>query len=264
MRYRERVVVVTGAAGGIGRALCMQLGREGAHLGLIDIDAVALERLQNDLTAAGFCCAAAHADVGSREQARAAVRSLEAKLGTADILIAAAGICRLSPIDDLRTDQLDEMMRVNFFGTAFVVEAVLPQMIERRNGHIVGVASLAASCPLPFESAYCASKAAVATYLQSLRAPLRRRGIKVTVAYLGFVKTALLDNLLAETGAPPPPGTVGAEKVAVKLSDGIRRGARVIRFPASTAWLARIAGWLPAALYDWVMIRIAARLRLPH
>lgn len=264
MRYREQVVVVTGAAGGIGRALCMRLGREGARLGLIDKNAVALEKLQNDLTAAGFRCTSANADVGNRDQARAAIRSLEAKLGPVDILVAAAGICAISPIDDPRIGQLEEMVRVNLLGTAFVVEAVLPQMIERRRGHIAGIASLAASCPLPFESAYCASKAAVAAYLESLRAPLRRRGITITVAYLGFVKTALLDSLLEETGAPPPPGTVDADKAAAKISDGIRRGARVIRFPASTACLVRMAGWLPAALYDWVMIRIAARLKLPH
>lgn len=263
MRHRDQVVLVTGAAGGIGRALCMRLGEQGARLALIDKDTAALHELQEELQRAGLHCASASADVASREQVRAAIQSLETELGAADILITAAGICGVSPVEDLRVPQLEEILKVNFLGMVFVIEAVLPGMIGRRRGHIVGISSLAAVCPLPFESAYCASKSAVATYLHSLRAPLRRRGVDVTIAYPGFVRTALLDSVVAQTATSLPPGTIEADEAAEKICAAIRRGARVTCFPWHTHWLARCASLLPPAMQDWVMTRIAASLGLP-
>jgi len=261
---RNQVVVVTGAAGGIGRALCMNLGRQGAWLALIDKDAAALDELKDELQRAGLHCASASADVASREQVRAAVQSLEAELGAADILITAAGICGVSLVEDLRVAQLEEMLKVNFLGMVFAIDAVLPGMLSRRRGHIVGISSLAAVCPLPFESAYCASKAAVATYLHTLRASLRRRGIAVTIAYPGFVRTALLDGVVAQTATTSlPPGTIEAGEAADKICAAIRRGARVTCFPWHTHWLSRGASLLPPVLHDWVMTRIAARFGLP-
>jgi short-subunit dehydrogenase len=263
VRRCDQVVLVTGAAGGIGRALCLNLGRHGARLALVDKDAAALQQLQEALQRDDIRCASANADVASRDQVRAAIQSLERELGAADILITAAGICGVSVVEDLRVPQLEEMLKVNFLGMVFAIDAVLPGMISRRQGHIVGISSLAAVCPLPFESAYCASKSAVATYLHTLRAPLRRRGIGLTVVYPGFVRTPLLDGVVAETATSLPPGTIGADEAAEKICAAIRRRARVACFPWHTHWLARCASLLPPAMQDWVMTRIAASLGLP-
>ena len=108
--------------------------------------------------------------------------------------------------------KLEEIIQVDFFGTIYAIEAVLPEMLSRASGQIVGIASLAAVRAIPFESAYCASKAALAIYLESLRPPLRRRGVRVTTIFPGFVRTPLLQNLLAESGASPPPACSSRRK----------------------------------------------------
>jgi short-subunit dehydrogenase len=264
VQFLDRVVLVTGAAGGIGRALCLRLGRDGARLALVDRNESALEKLQQELKAAGIRCASAVADVRVRDDIRAAVEKLRADLGPVDILVAGAGLCGFSVLDDLKVPQLVEIVEVNFLGVVYAIEAVLPEMLSRGSGQIVGIASLAAVRALPFESAYCASKAALATYLESLRPPLRRRGVKVTTVFPGFVRTPLLENLLASSGASAPRGVVEPEAAAEIITSAIRRGRRVSCFPWSTSRLVHASRWLPPAVYDWIMTRVAARVPLPY
>ena len=115
-------------------------------------------------------------DVREREQVRRAVQEIVGALGPADILIPCAGVCRASTVDDLKIAELEEIVRINFLGMIYVVEAVLPTMLQRRSGHIVGISSMAGLRGIPFEPAYSASKAAVAAYLESLRSELRQGG----------------------------------------------------------------------------------------
>ena len=264
MQFRDRVVFVTGASGGMGRALCSLLGREGAILGLLDRNEAGLQKQQEELESFKVRCASAVVDVRSRDNMRSAVAALAEKLGPADILIAAAGICGISFVDDLRVEQVEEIIQINFLGTVYALEAVLPEMLKRGSGQIVGIASMTAIIAIPFESAYGASKAAVRSYLESLRPSLRRRGVKVTTVYPGFVQTPLLTNLLAKTGAASPPGVVQVDVAARKIVAAIRKGSRESYFPFSTTMLVRIARCLPAFLYDRVMTRVAKRIPLPY
>jgi short-subunit dehydrogenase len=261
---RDRVVVVTGAAGGIGSALCVRLGRDGARLGIVDRNAAGLAGVQHQLDDAGIRCAAATADVGRRDEVHAAIAGLTRVLGPADVLVAAAGISAISTVDDLRVPLIQEIIQVNFLGMVFAIEAVLPEMLERGRGQIVGLVSLSAVCPLPFESAYSASKAAVAAYLQALRPPLRRRGVEVTSIFPGIVRTTLLQQLLDESGGRPPSASVSPAEAAGHIAAAIRRGRRVAFFPPGVCWPARLAGRLPPAAFDWVITRVAASMRLPH
>jgi short-subunit dehydrogenase len=264
VEIRDRVVFVTGASGGIGRALCAQLGREGAILGLLDRDGAGLERQQQELKDGGVRCATAVVDVRSRQQTHAAIASLTTELGPADILVLAAGICGISLVDDLRVEQLEEIVQVNFLGAVYALEAVLPDMLRRGSGQIVGMCSMTSIIAIPFESAYGASKSALKSYLESLRPTLRRRGVLVTMVFPGFVQTPLLANLLVKTGATTPPGVMPAEAAVRKIVTAIRRGSRISIFPLSTAILVRCARCLPAFLYDRVMTRLARRTQLPY
>jgi short-subunit dehydrogenase len=264
MRFRERVALVTGAASGIGRALCRQLGREGAALGLVDRNAAALEPLQAELSAAGVRCASAVADVRSRDQIRRAVEEVTQPLGPADLLIPSAGICGLSHIEDLNIPLLEEIVQVNFLGVVYTLEAVLPSMLARGRGHVVGIASLAALRAIPFESAYCASKAALAAYLEGLRPTLRRRGIHLTTVYPGFVQTPLLENLLAASRSRAPASVMEPDAAALVILAAVHRRSRETSFPRTTGLMMRAARLMPAGLYDWVMTRIATRIPLPY
>jgi short-subunit dehydrogenase len=263
MDFRERVILVTGAASGIGRALCRQLGSAGARLGLVDRDEAGLERFCSELEAAGVRTALAAADVRKQQEVRSAVASLTERLGPVDVLIPCAGICGFEVVDDLNVPQVENMLQINFLGVVYAIDAVLPSMLQRRSGRIVGIASLAAVRAIPFEPAYCASKAGLAAYLEGLRPALRRRGVEVTTIFPGFVRTPLLDGLMA-AGQTKAPGAIDADTCAGKIIAAVRRGKRVASFPRRTSWLVSLARFLPPLLYDRIMTRMAARIKLPY
>jgi short-subunit dehydrogenase len=264
LHFYNRVVLVTGAANGMGRALCLKIGREGGHVGMIDRDAANLGTLSAELKEVNATCFPAVADVGDRNQCRTAIKRITAALGPVDILIAAAGTCDIINFDDLQIPTLEDTLRVNFLGVVYAIESVLPEMLQRGDGRIVVLVSLTAFVALPFENAYSASKAAVAAYLQSLRPPLRRRGIQVVSVYPGFVRTALLQRLVERTNGRVPLGSLSAETAAERIVSGIRRNRRVIVFPRRTVWPVYLMRLLPAAIQDQIVTRISAGQNMPY
>ena len=151
MRSTEQVVVISGAASGIGLELGRLFAQRGASVGLIDRDTTGLEAFASELRKNGARCATAAADVRQREQVQDAVVRIVATTGPADILIPCAGICRASTVDDPRIAELEDIVRINFLGMVYLVEAALPAMLERGSGHIVGISSMAGLRGIPFE-----------------------------------------------------------------------------------------------------------------
>jgi short-subunit dehydrogenase len=256
MRLKESVVVVTGAASGMGRALCQELGRAGARLGLLDRDAAGLDSLAGELEAEGVLCALAVADVRDRAAVREAIHRLADRLGPIDVLAACAGITGATLVEDLAVPETEAILEVNFLGVAHAIDAVLPGMLARGRGQIVALASLAGCRGVPFSAGYCASKAALINYLEALRPALRRRGVFVTTVLPGFVRTPLLEN--ARVRAPVAAMEPG--EAARHIVRAIRKKSRVYAFPTGTRLGIALLGWLPPALYDWCMVRGAARI----
>jgi short-subunit dehydrogenase len=256
MRLRNRVAVVTGAASGIGRALCPLLAQEGARLGLLDRNAEGLASLAEELRAKGVCCATASADVRDRRATREAIEALAGQLGPVDLLVACAGITGTTLVDDLAVEETEAILRVNLLGVAHAIDAVLPGMLARRGGQIVALSSLAGCRGMPFSAAYSASKAALAAYLESLRPALRRRGIAVTTVFPGFVRTPLMQSAAVQ----PPVPMLEPEQAARYVLHAILRRRRVYSFPWSTSLAVRFLSWLPAGVYDWMMARGAAKI----
>ena len=123
---------------------------------MIDRDATNLGTLGAELKEANATCFAVVADVGDRDQHRAAIKKIITALGPVDILIAAAGICDITNFDDLQIPKLEDILRINFLGVVYAIDSVLPEMLQRGNGRIVVLVSLASFVPLPFENAYSA------------------------------------------------------------------------------------------------------------
>jgi short-subunit dehydrogenase len=153
---------------------------------------------------------------------------------------------------------METILRVNVLGVVYALEAVLPDMLSRQSGQIVALSSLAGCRGMPFSAAYSASKAALMTYLESLRPPLRRRGIAVTTVLPGFVRTPLMAGALVQ----PPMAMMEPEDAARHILRAIRRRSRVYAFPWSTSLLLSVLRWLPPWLYDWCMARGADHI--PH
>jgi short-subunit dehydrogenase len=263
MQSTEQVVIITGAAGGIGQELCRLFARRGDRIGLVDRDKSKLEAFADELRQAGVRCARAAVDVRQREKVHDAVRQIVSALGPADILIPCAGICRASTVDDLKISELEEIVGINFLGMVYVIEAVLPSMLERNSGQIAGISSMAGVRGIPFEPAYSASKAAVAAYLESLRCELRPRGITITTVFPGYVQTPLLDEINGMMGADMSGGKAFTPNAAAaRIAEGLERRSSYIYFPRPLGLSVRLSRLMPPRMYDRVMRRMFSRFSI--
>jgi NADP-dependent 3-hydroxy acid dehydrogenase YdfG len=250
----DKVVVVTGATGGIGTALCRFLARHRCRLGLLSRTPAKLEKLASELRGVAANLSAQQVDVRDRESVSSALAGMERELGAVDVLIHNAGDARLTDARAPSLDDLDEMLRVNYLGGVYAVAAVLPSMLARGNGHVVAISSLGARRALPWCAGYAASKVALATYLESLRPALRPRGIRVTTVYSGFVRTAMSESLPFRI----PILMMKPEMAAEKIVRAIVKGRREAAFPWYEAACMGMLRRLPASLYDG-LIAIAGR-----
>jgi short-subunit dehydrogenase len=251
----SRVIVVTGAAHGIGRATAMALGARGDRVGLIDRDAKALAEVAGAIGKAGGLAVAAAADVTDRAAVRAAMATLEEAVGPVDVVVCCAGVGGLTLLPDLDPPALRAMLEVNVVGVAHTIDAVLPGMMARGGGHIVGVSSVAGYRGLPWMASYSASKAALSAYLEGLRPALKRRGVTITTVCPGFVRTALT----ADTPFRKPVPMLEPDQAATYLLRAIDRRPRDYVFPRSTAFGMGLLRRMPDRVFDWMMDRAGPR-----
>jgi short-subunit dehydrogenase len=243
------VVLLTGAAHGIGRATALALAARGMPLGLIDLDGVGLAAVVQDLKERGATVAEAVADVTDREGLLRAVASIEAAIGPIEVLVACAGIGTLTLVPDLDTSTLRQTLEVNLVGVAQSIEAVLPGMVARGRGHIVGVASVAGYRGFPWMISYSASKAALIAYLEALRPGLRRRGVTVTTVCPGFVRTRMSTSVPYQR----PVKMLEPEEAARHLVRAVERRPRNCIFPWNMRIGLAILRHMPDGWFDRLM-----------
>jgi NAD(P)-dependent dehydrogenase (short-subunit alcohol dehydrogenase family) len=205
-RLAGRRAIVTGAGFGIGRAIALKLAGEGCDVGVLDLsdsDAHATCDLIGSLGRRGH---AACADVAMREDSRAALERLSAALGGVDILINNAGILRTAPFLETSPETWRQVMSINLDGVFHACQAVLPQMIARRSGVIINMASWTGKKGVPNHSAYATSKFAVIGLTQCIAAEVAPLGVRVNAVCPGIiVDTRMRDEaeaLNASQGLP--------------------------------------------------------------
>jgi short-subunit dehydrogenase len=239
--------MITGASSGIGRGLAVELARRGAKIGLVARRAELMEEAVREIEAAGSKALALPSDVQDAASMKAAADRLAAELGPIDILIANAGIGPTRDAAKISAEEVSNVINVNVIGASNSVAAVVPQMVARGSGQLVVISSLAAYRGLPRSAAYCASKAAVSAFFESLRLDLEPRGIDVTIIHPGFIKTPL---------------TAGREAqmpFLMELDDAVRKMARAIEkrrkrysFPWQLATIVRAGMVMPIWMYDQI------------
>ena len=252
-------VVITGAAGGIGRALAHRFGHAGARVALFDRDEEGLSALAEELAALGVEALPQPCDVTSLASCRAAFAATCERWGGIDTLIANAGITHLGPFVETDVDVIRRVLEVNFFGAVNCTKAALDSLIERR-GRIVVLSSVAGFAPLATRSGYAASKHALHGFFGSLRAELRGTGVGVTLVCPSFVRTAIGESALggdggrprmarSETGTPMDP-----ESVAETIFRAVSRGRRLVLI-SPIAKLSYLLTRCWPALYERSMLR---------
>ena len=245
MSFAGRVVCITGASSGLGWAMAREFARQGAKVGVLARREERLRQLCDEVRAATVTAEYAVADAADRTAVHAGLKSLADRLGPCDVLVANAGVGAHNTATDLNVPAAEQVIRTNLIAPMYAFEAVLPDMLRRRSGHLVGVSSMAAFKGLPTAAAYSASKAGLNAYLESIRITLRRKKIAVTTICPGFVKTEMTAN------TPWMPWVIEADVAARKMVRAIARRRKVYYFPRRMRVLMRVTGWLP----DWAMAK---------
>ncbi len=255
MDWSNQVVLITGASSGIGRELAFELARRGARLGLVARRSELLSEIISDLEPESRANAIAlPADVQDAQSMRAAAERLIAQFGRIDVLIANAGIGVTNPGAEFDAAKLASVINVNVIGAANSVGAVLPEMVQRRAGHLVAISSLAAYRGLPKSAAYCASKAGVSAMFESLRLDLASSGIDVTIIHPGFIKTPLTAGRQAKL-----PWLMEVNDAANKMLRAIEKRKKSYAFPWQLASIVRLGMIMPNFMYDWISSRNSFR-----
>ncbi|MFC0211618.1 3-ketoacyl-ACP reductase [Paenibacillus chartarius] len=195
MELKNRTALITGAGKGIGKAIALELAKEGVHLGLMARTAADLEALRDHVTSTyGVNVFTAAVDVANREEVDAGVQELLGKLGSADILINNAGTASFGTVAEMEPGTWERIVQVNLMGTYYVTRAVLPTMLRQNSGTIINIASTAGERGFATGSAYCASKFAVIGFTESLMQEVRKSNIRVTALNPSTVNTELAVN----------------------------------------------------------------------
>ncbi|MEH0196473.1 SDR family oxidoreductase [Caulobacter sp. CCNWLY153] len=196
MDIQGKVALVTGASSGIGEGVARKLAAAGVKVGLAARRIDTLNKIVDEITAAGGQATAIEMDVTDTAAVEAGVQSLVATYGSLDILLNNSGLMPLSDIDSLKTDEWRRMIDVNIQGVLNVTAAVLPTMIAQKNGHIFFTSSIAGRKVFKGLSVYCATKHAVSAFAEGLRMEIApKHNIRVTSLQPGAVATELYDHI---------------------------------------------------------------------
>ena len=225
--------LVTGAASGIGRAISLQLAREGANLFLIDINEPALTGVVEEIRDLGMEAFGRVCDVADSREVSAAVAELLARWGGVDILVNNAGITYYGRTDRMSAAHWDRLMRVNLLSHIQFTRELLPSLLARREAHVLNVCSVLGVIGMPKVTAYCTSKFAMVGFSESLRNELGRQGLGVTALCPGFVSTNLFTNAPLEKSSeehklPPRWICTTPERVAQAAVKAIYRNRRLV------------------------------------
>ena len=237
-----KVVAITGASSGIGKATAVLLASRGAKLVLAARGEEKLSSLETDIRRAGGEASSLVVDVTRRQDLQQLVETTQHHYGRLDVLVSSAGAMPIGPLDDLAVDDWVQMVDVNLKGLLFGIAAALPLFRAQGQGHFVNIASTAARRTTPNQAVYSATKAAVLALSDGLRQELAGK-LRVTAISPGFTETNFLDHVRDEAlkaqmqeasskFAMSPEAVAQAISYAVEQPSAINVGEIVLRSTA--------------------------------
>ena len=273
--FDGRVVAITGAASGIGRALAEELAQRGAHLALADIDDVGLAETVARCEGAGVKVTSQRVDVADRDAVHAWADAVVDDHGTVNMIVNNAGVALGATIDSMSYEDFEWLMGINFWGVVNGTKAFLPHLQAAGEGHVVNVSSVFGLISVPSQSAYNAAKFGVRGFTDALRMELDvlSCGVSATTVHPGGIKTNIARNARIDESAAELAGSVeeareGFDKVAItspaKAARHILRAVERDRrrtLIGPDAKLIDLVSRLPAAVYQRVVVLGAKRRR---
>lgn len=246
--FKGRVVWITGASSGIGRACAMEFARRGARVALSARNKEKLTALRNEIGPKRSI--AIPLDVTDREANHTAVETVMEEFGALDIAFLNAGMYDQMDLEDFNAQTFVDHMNVNYNGMIYGIEAALPALRKSDDPLLVGMSSSVAYRGFPRGEAYCASKAAIRNMLQGFRIQLRKINIPVTIICPGFVKSELTAKNQFEM-----PFLMEAKQAARVIADGVALKRHEIAFPWQFILMMKLMTLLPSTVYTKMMYR---------
>jgi short-subunit dehydrogenase len=243
--YTAKTIVVTGAAGGLGQALCRRFAASGAKIAALDRNAAAVEAFVRELTAEGYEAIGMACDVTDEVACQTAMERIGSVLGGVDLLVNNAGISHRSAFAETDVSVIRRVMDVNFFGAVNCTKAALPSLLARR-GQIIAISSIAGFSPLLERTGYSASKHALHGFFDSLRAEIETAGVDVMLVCPAFVATGIEAAALSGTGGAVTVRrkTVGKETTPAEMAGWIFKAAERRKQLALPTLLPKLSWWL--------------------
>jgi NAD(P)-dependent dehydrogenase (short-subunit alcohol dehydrogenase family) len=248
MRFKDKVVFVTGASGGIGRALAIEFSNEGAAVALVARSAEVLHELEAELCAQGKQALALPGDVTDRAVLEQAIHKTVDCFGRLDILVNNAGIGLYAPLATVPTGDFERMMKLNFWSVLWAIQAALPHLEKNGEGRIINISSILGKLDFPWMGAYCASKHAINSLSNALRMELSDRHVEVLTVCPGRVRTQFQPNAIKYKPIENPPGSgmaLSPEEVACAVVRAAWKHKREIVLPRKGRLLVALQQFWP-------------------
>jgi short-subunit dehydrogenase len=192
--FKNKIILITGASSGIGKESAIEFAKLGANIILVARKKDKLEQVANELKKFNVSTLVYQCDVSKKDQVKEMSKMVLEKFESVDVLVNNAGFAIYGSVDDLTIDEIESQMETNYFGMVYCIKNFLPLMLKKKSGHIVNVASVAASFGLPGIASYCASKFAMLGFSEGLKHELNNTGVGITVVSPIMVRTNFFEH----------------------------------------------------------------------
>ncbi len=194
MGFKNKVVLITGASSGIGKQTAIEFAKLGSNIILVARRKDKLEQVENELKQFNVTTLTCPCDISKKDQVEIMSKTVLEKFNFVDILVNNAGFAIYGSVLDLSIEEIESQMETNYFGMIYCTKNFLPLMLKKKSGHVVNVASVAASFGLPGIASYCASKFAMLGFSEGLKHELSGTGVGITVVSPIMVKTDFFEH----------------------------------------------------------------------
>jgi len=231
--FKDKVMIVTGASSGIGKAIAIEAAKEGANVVIAARNEEKLKAVEEVLKGFGVKALAIKTDVSKREDAKNLIDKTIETFGKIDILVNNAGVSMRALFNEIELDVFEKIMNINFMGTVNCTRYAINHILKQK-GSIVGISSISGLTPLPARTAYASSKYAMFGFLTTLRLENIKKGLHVLIAHPGFTESNIRKNALLADGSlqgktpRKEEKMMTAEEVAKRILKGIRKKRKVM------------------------------------